>query len=244
MSDFWTEKCVQIENRIKSDSIENFLNWQEIQETMFHEANPIELNHLISSNVRDWISTVKEDVFGNPRPYPLYSASSGNIIHHAYLLDRLISRISLQDVNSVFEFGGGYGSLCRLFYNMNYTGSYTILDLPVFCKLQRLYLSNINSTKTKLDKEITLITKMHNGVKINVDLFIALSSISEAPRELRNSIFEKVKFKKVLITYYKEWCGDNIEYFTNLINKMPEYNWVTIPIQHLPGNFILIGELK
>src|SRR5207244_11597755 len=49
----------------------------------------------------------------------------------------------VDDLACVLEFGGGYGSMCRLFHNLGFRGRYLIFDLPAFSALQRFFLRSI-----------------------------------------------------------------------------------------------------
>jgi hypothetical protein len=239
MSDYWDNICKAIDVKMSGD-MSNFLEWKEIQETMFCEADIVELITLQQSNWGLWREALKENPYGKPRPYPAYLPSSGNMIHHAYLIDRFL-QVDLTKINHVLELGGGYGSLCRLFYNLGYTGKYKIIDLPTFSTLQRIYLENIGHLPKLMDGQITLTTDTET--KIETDLFIAMSSLSETPREFRDNILNKIKFKKALIIFYREWHGDNVEYFNDFIKRYTSHSWKLTEIEHLPGNYALVGDL-
>ena len=43
----------------------------------------------------------------------------------------------------IVEFGGGYGSMCRLLHKLGFSGQYFIYDLPEFVALQRYFLKSI-----------------------------------------------------------------------------------------------------
>ena len=92
-----------------------------------------------------WEEILEEDSAGDPKPYKGYRRSSGNRIHQAYHLARFqeetglpVSRFPL-----IVEFGGGYGSLCRLVHKLGFKGQYIIFDLPEFVALQKFYLGSL-----------------------------------------------------------------------------------------------------
>ncbi|MEZ5010016.1 MAG: hypothetical protein R2753_17840 [Chitinophagales bacterium] len=137
---------------------------------------------------------IKESKIGNPPSYNQYPESSGNLIHHAYSMLQIMEYTSIDftKIKRVFEFGGGYGSSCRLLYQLGYTGSYTILDLPEFSCLQKYYLNSLplkNKLKIEInnpkyeDHTVNLINQIKKPE--DIDFFFALWSISEVPLNLR-----------------------------------------------------------
>lgn len=99
----------------------------------------------------EWITcrhrAIRESSVGHPIPYPFYPASSGNLIRHAYHVASFEEKTQCKtkDIDFVFEFGGdgGYGSMCRLFYNAGFHGKYVIFDLPPFSALQVYFLKTL-----------------------------------------------------------------------------------------------------
>jgi hypothetical protein len=47
--------------------------------------------------------------------------------------------LDVRGFDFVIEFGGGYGSLCRLFFNQQFKGQYVLFDLPPFSALQHFF---------------------------------------------------------------------------------------------------------
>jgi len=81
----------------------------------------------------------------------------------------------------------------------------------------------------------------------NIDLFIAMWSISESPLKLRENLFEKIfntaKIKYVLIGFQKKFGDiDNCAYFKTFINKYNNYSWKIKGIPHLKDNHYLLGK--
>ncbi len=85
-----------------------------------------------------------ETPVGDP---PLCDASlmtSHNTVHHLAHLARYEQHTGSQlaACSTVLEWGGGYGNLCRLMHRMSSElERYIIVDTPLFCALQWLYLS-------------------------------------------------------------------------------------------------------
>ncbi|MBW2558592.1 MAG: hypothetical protein JRD69_07165 [Deltaproteobacteria bacterium] len=261
----WKENSSRLYHEILSGDPRNFLRWNVITETMYASNDPfveIEFDHLrkLQEWQERWKTAIKETSAGHPIPFFLYPKSSGNLIHQAYHLCKFEekTRIKINTFNLIFEFGGGYGSMCRLFHNLGFKGKYIILDLPQFAALQRFYLkstglpvhtgesfgsacsgviciSNINDLKAAIESS----TGNQNC------LFIATWSMSEAPIGVRDSILEFIRgFDSYLIAYQNYFHEiDNNEYFKMVRNKLNgDITWQDIEIEHLPGNSYLFGS--
>ena len=101
----------------------------------------------------------------------------------------------------ILEFGAGYGNMCRIIHNLGFAGDYTIYDMPLMCVLQRYYLGTL-----EIDAELhSRFDNLQSNVQCffpESSLFIATSSLSEAPLGIRYLIQDLVKdFKGILISY-------------------------------------------
>lgn len=243
-----------------------FLRWDVIRKTMF-VSNQLyikrELNYLLhlSEWEKRWREALVEVSTGHPLPYPLYPKSSGNLIHQAYHLAQFEekTRICIHVLNFVFEFGGGYGSMCRLFHNLGFRGKYVIFDLPAFSALQRFYLKSLNipllsTTSFWEGNRGVLCISDYGELKTlfsckplgkNLSMFVATWSLSEAPIDLRMAITSLIVEYGAFLIAYADAFGEvnNIEFF----NKWQEFfgnrvEWHSWEINHIPRNFYLVGK--
>jgi len=237
----WENNRKEIRRAILEDNIMDFINWNVIQKTMFFEAPRTEYEDVLKNE--QLIKAIGESQIGNPKSYFLDSTTSGNLIHHAYSISQMLKRCNLDSFDKIIEFGGGYGSMCRLFRNMKYSGKYVIFDLPEFLALQEYYIGSIN---TKYLNNTIFTGDMHS-LKDNESnsLFIATWSFSEMPLELREDLLKYLNFSFCIIAFQSEFDGiDNIKYFTEFKNKYPEIEFKINPIDHLNGHYYLIGTKK
>jgi hypothetical protein len=206
-----------------------------------------------------WREAIIESQVGHPLPYWKYRRSSGNLIHHAYHIAQFEQKTAMcvHNVSFVFEFGGGYGSMCRLFHNLGFQGKYIIFDLPGFVALQNFFLKSIGirihsakSFKTSKsgvvcisDLEL-LRTVLENHDDFSNSMFVATWSISETPANLRGLILSLLrKFKGFLIAYQDQFGEvNNIGFFRNWINTQNDVKWYNWQIEHLEHNSYLIGK--
>jgi len=260
----WVNNRNRLRDLVVREDPRCFLRWDVIASTMYvGDAHCIreELNHLKRSrnwNPR-WKAAIQESPAGHPRPSYLYPRSSGNVIHHVYHLCQLEEKtgVSVEDLELIVEFGGGYGSMCRLINKLGFSGRYIILDLPEFSALQNFYLqlSDIPiSSNFSCDGPgvLTISTVEALNKYMNVPLgrksaFIGTWSISEAPLEQRESMLPLVSQLDVfLIAYQEMFCEvDNVKFFWNWRNSLGgTINWFDEPIRYLPGNRYLFGRKK
>jgi hypothetical protein len=256
----WSDNVHNLEHDILKKDPRNFLNWNVVKYTMFHTGKEEELKYLKKlPNWNTWRESMRESPAGNPPPYPQFPESSGNTIHHAYSLAQMLEifDIRLKDVNSIFEFGGGYGGMARLAFHSGFAGSYTIFDLPQFTALQKYFLKSAHIDRDIVthpvpysSQKIILLSDLKDVKKqfpeTKVDITIATWSLSESPVELRLKIFDMVRNTTYFLIAYQNTFGDtdNVKFFTNMIHTHPEYEWKTWQIPHLPGNYYLFGKRK
>jgi hypothetical protein len=240
-----------------------FLRWDVIGRTMFVKSPkwiPKELTYLKQRD--DWQlrlrSALEESTVGHPSPYWRYPRSSGNLIHTAYSLINFegATGIAIENLDTVVEFGGGYGSMCRLIHNLGFIGKYVIFDLPAFGALQRYYLRSLGLNVLAGDS----VKSGTSGIACVQDLetlaaltpsaenrgnaaLVATWSLSEAPIELRDNVLSLVSgFGAYLIasqSHYRE--VDNVEYFDRWRATEVSVAWHQWQIDHLGTNFYLMG---
>jgi len=252
----WLSYRIKLRKSILRQDPRLFLKWDVIRKTMFvSNANYI-LNEF-SELAKDprWISAIHEVQSGCPDRYSVYNESSANLIHHAYSLysfEKYMNfDISLFDF--VFEFGGGYGSMCRLFHNLGFTGKYLIHDLPEFCYLQEYFLKSIRMpyhhdlTKTDGISSIFDIKALNNCLSEFMhgnSLYVATWSLSETPELLRNNLFTMLPYFDSYLIAFQDAFNEvnNVKYFNEFAGTHPGYKWINFEIPHLKNNFYLFGK--
>ncbi len=214
---------------LKSNNLKNFLRENFIQKMFFvHNRFFIFKELKILKKDKNWLfykNLIEEDNIGNPVRYFLYPKSSGNKINHVFLLSIFKNEfdIKLKNINEIFEFGGGYGCMARIFSKINKNINYLCFDTYYVNLLQYYYLkhNNLNVGFKKrnnflLKSNINEIKNYHNQ---NSDyLFIANWSISETPLNFRKK-FEKliINSSYILICFQEKFENiNNLRYFENL----------------------------
>jgi hypothetical protein len=259
----WFQNMKRLKELVLTGNQREFLRWDVIKKTMFvakaHYLS-LELSYLQERSKWSarWENAINEFQAGHPPPYAFYPKSSGNLIHQAYHLAVYEERIkkNVTDFDLVVEFGGGYGSMCRLFFNLGFEGKYIIFDLEPFSLLQKFYLKLINIPVLTADnfasseKGVLLLSdfdqleKIFDGVNTHKSLFLATWSISESPMHVRDSFIPLVSgFDSYLIAYQDSFGEvNNVDYFDKWKSKRPDINWVNYPIEQIPGSRYLMGK--
>lgn len=211
-----------------------FLNWPIIKKTMFvHDAHFLnfEYNFLLNKN-KKYLSILPEDLWGNPTVSDLDLATSGNRIHHSYLIAKyeLETNNNINSYNTIFEFGGGYGSFARLIHKLNFEGIYIIFDFDIFNVIQYNYLEKfaydifVQPKKPEgngiyLFHDLNALNEFLNNIEI--DLFIATWSLSESDLDTRNKMNNiLINSNHYLVAFQSEFDSiNNIEYFSHKLNE-------------------------
>ena len=250
-----------IQEMVKGD-FSNLCNWPVIRKTMFCIPDKVVLQYLKES--KDWSvweKVLQEDSAGNPPTYGLLQGSSSNLIHHVYHVAKFVekTKCNVADLDEIVEFGGGFGSLCRVFYKLGFKGRYIIYDLPEFNILQEYYLSQIKEVPKILYNEVSSSNKcvvllcnmdmFHEQMSYcsRNSIFVATWSISETPLEFRNKFFDVLpSMKYFLMAYLDVFVGiENKEFFDNFAANKPEYIWMDWKIEHFTSQErYIMGMLK
>ncbi len=261
----WQENINQLQYAILNDDPREFLRWKVIRDTMFFD-NPTYIDPELAALKSDpkwpciWETAIQETIIGHPPPYYAQARSSGNLIHHAYHVLRFQQETGrhVNDFDVIIEFGGGYGSLCRLIHNLGFQRRYVIIDFPEFAALQTYFLESIGipvnaGAKNSEERGVYFLSDIPNfhdslcpkkGGKPNV-LFIATWSLSEAPIEVRQTIMAKLgNSTSFLLAYQDEFEGrNNLDFFQSWQAELhDDMQWYDSQIDHLPNNYYLFGS--
>lgn len=259
---FWADRQSEISQLVLRRDPRAFLRWETIESTMCVSDSSFVLTELRHLQAREdwnrrWKPAIQECSAGYPKRFSYYPKSSATLIHHAYHVCRFeeATGLTITDQEMLVEFGGGYGSMCRLLHNLGFKGKYVIFDLPEFCALQRFFLELVNQSAnesaqddwfqnivhvSEVDKLKALITDRPGRA-----IFIGTWSLSEAPLKLRERILPMVSCLDGMLLAYQERFGeiDNVRFFSEWTKSQSEtLDSVDFAIDHLPGNRYLIAK--
>ena len=263
-TDLWADNCKKMRDEALLGNRFDFLRWGSLTDVSVPE-------HWIAPFYYDtlreqpdwhtkWFLLTRETKLGNPKDFPRDYGTSPTLVQHAYHVLRYerSTNQSFLDCDAILEFGGGYGSFCRLLRNMGFDGIHIIYDLPHFANLQRLYLrlsgyNEIPATDlavrgshtvciTTGDDDLRKIFAFLLSANLRVG-FVATWSLSEAPIAVRDTIFPEFHglFSHYLIAYQPTWFEiDNTIYFRTFPLSRPDLTWTfeDIPQPVLPSSYL------
>lgn len=148
-----------------------------------------------------------------------------NQLHQMYHIRRWqeVTGKRIADMQTIYEFGGGYGAMALVANRLGFRGKYYIYDLPEFALLQQWYLEQHG---------VTNVEWVGHSAENTVDLFIACYSLSETNYNHRDYTLQRIKAGSYLFLYSGIWEDyDNVVWFTDLdFGK----TWAHEHIKHLP----------
>lgn len=256
----WNQRRREIRQYILTRNPSAFLTWTPIVRSMtfgmlsWIRAEFEALRHSGQWNPR-WRDALRENRAGLPMPSHVYPASSGTLIHHAYHVHRFekVTGQSIDNLTNIVEFGGGYGSMARLFARLGFHGHYHIHDLPEFSALQSFYLRLVHSeigTPEIVDSlcRITFSSRREDASPFDDrkggSLFLATWSLGETPIWLREEWLPTIaRFSFFLIGYRKRFENiDNLGWFRELARTRSDIEWRFETIPHREDEHYLIGS--
>lgn len=250
----WDKYNNNIETAILPFPLFSFLNHPVIRVTMFltshvkwikEELKFIEKKY----NFNELRSLLLEDYIGMPEISNLRYGTSNTTIHHFYSICKFldITKCALNEINTIVEWGGGYGNMAKILLRMiNKKITYIIIDTPTFSCIQWLYLSSIFGIDN-----VNLIEKLNEKIKpqkinllpvcfivqykLNTDMFISTWALNESSKNSQDFVVENNWFNaKHFLLAYEE--GSETYPFSHRLNKFAVNLGLEIEkIKHLPG---------
>ena len=184
---------------------------------------------LVSTDQLDWARALAEPVLGHTQDtyestifdfgldttiltgaWPVKNA------HHIMKWEQTTGR-PLRSYNHIIEIGAGLGDMPRFCYDLGFTGTYTIVDLPATAKIQQHYLHG-QYPKVEwcsLDDLRGLTLDPANT------LVIATWSLSEVSYEIRTQFCEILAGADWFVTFQSYIFGlNNVEWFPKLFKYL------------------------
>lgn len=255
MTPLWKEFNSKVEKTFLPYPSFHFLNDPTIMVSMFATAGgdwmKKELNFLKERIDEQKLKRVlEEDYVGEPLILDHSYLTSHTVIHHFYHLVKFLTatKTKVESVNTIVEWGGGYGSLIRILKKFKISPTtYIVIDTPLFSCLQWLYLSTIYGGKEVnlivsendkiIDKKINLLPICFlKDFKLKADMFISTWALSESSKYSQDYVLEKNWFDAdhILLAYQDNPSG---LFDPARVGKLAVKKGAFIEdMEHLPGN--------
>lgn len=226
----WDAHRESLRRHIANEEAANFLHWSTIEATMFVGNAPYIEKELNVLRQKDdwprWENAIRDPGVGSPRMSNLISHASGNYIHQAYLISHFesVANIDIANLQSVVEFGAGYGAMRNIFATLGFDGDYYIYDLPEMLLIQEYYLTQV------LTEQQLLKTYLLNGGvgknHLHVDLIIGIASLSEIPTSIRDNYLNNITADRYYFVSQPVFDEiDNEKYFLDFSKRNSYHTW-------------------
>lgn len=222
--DLWT--------RAQQDGPHNFMKWPCIHHTMLVDHWPEQMKveaDYVTRHVD--LPMLDFDMVTARLPGTSHLSSSRNLIHQAYHILRWqeTTGLNMADMQSIYEFGGGYGAMALVCNRLGFKGKYYIYDLPEFALLQQWYLEECGVENVEWMNEIAMA---------DVDLAIACYSLSETDFDEREFFLGQVRagsylflysnvFEKFINTHFFQSLDFGKRWQHSRIEHLPPESWYT-----------------
>jgi hypothetical protein len=229
---YWNAWRADLRNRVLAENPLNFTGFPSVYHTMLTDHWPSQMAvefDALPVHYKVIATSVNYGIFhDNGR----ISSFGRNMIHQAYHIHRFetVTGLAVKDMQSIIEFGGGYGAMAHLVHQLGFTGDYTIVDLPEFSLLQEYYLSNVEDAPP-----VNFIDSQRNPA-YQADMLIACYSLSECDADTRYRFLAGTAFQHHLFLYSDQWEDyNNQTYFRDYFPRMyPHIHLHHEAILHLP----------
>jgi hypothetical protein len=229
----------------KMEYIDFFLQWPEIIDTMVFDDQNItaeEKNYISENSKHNWRDILVYNGTGNGKRSNHFPQCMNNQLHQYFHLTKFenMRNVDIRDYDTIIEFGGGYGEMCRIAKSIKPSINYHIIDLPELHIIQDFYLKGNNI------KDYSQINAAELPDNTGKTIFLSFWAISEVPIELRHRVFEYLCRNKIdfFISYQSAYESyNNTDFFTNM--KLDGYK---ITKEQMTGNMLdncyLLGEYR
>lgn len=240
----WAKRCNELRSRIQNDDPREFLEWT-LWTGFTRWGNAAELQML--KREPDWRTywrpAIADGGFGKPQRFLRHPWTSGPTVHQACVLLTLVKvlRQRPDQLQLIFEFGGGYGSLCRLIHVLGFRGIYILLDLPDFGAMQTFYLKGHG---IPVHRELPAEGNLQPGVYVVSDVallpgiikgsilsswFLSIMGITDTSLAFRQRFAPLLpSFEALFFLHQAQFCEvDNFKYIEELRAQMPEHQWTS-----------------
>ena len=211
---FWQRNLADMRKKLDTEGPKDFLTWSSVQACMFVGEAPAvkpQFDYLMSRDRKLWRRVMDEPGIGNPPRLSYTKWTSGQLVNQAFHINQWMERTgkSVADLNTIFEFGAGYGSMALICQRLGFEGKYLILDLDEPMELQRYYLGEIG-----IDFEHIELCEY-----VEPDLFISVCALSEVSPEIKDLVLTQTlgcHNGLWLLVFQHQWGDmDNKVYFSH-----------------------------
>ncbi|TXT26944.1 MAG: Uncharacterized protein FD134_326 [Gallionellaceae bacterium] len=219
----WSQNIAALESYFAKQMSEDFILNRVINGTMVftdRKAHTLELKNLSKAfdkkTIEEIISKGLNAGFLAGKAHRATLINSANHMHHLMRFEQITGR-KIDSIESVVEFGGGYGNMARIAQNMGSCKKYSVIDLLLFSCIQYVFLSTVagldqvafrdeaNKENAKFFLHPLLSTKTSYNLQGN--LFLSTWALSESTSAIYEWVTSNDWFgaTNLLLAYNIRW---------------------------------------
>ncbi len=241
---FWRATTDQLLRYAEAGDPLYFMRWPPIAGTMVPNNTPYALASYRALRRRPdwqriWAPAVIHPNFGQGPPLLANPRTSAITVEHATHLVRFKETTgrNLLESAGLAEFGGGFGSMCRLTTRLGFRGRHVIFDLPPILALQRYFLGLHGIAAGGDMSERVVLASSLDTIADAIPHHTALIStwaLSEMPVSLRERIERFLRDDRTtmaMLAYQHRFEGiDNKAWFEELMQRNRDlWHWHKVP---------------
>ena len=240
----WLHRRTAMRDHVANNDLREFLRWSTIQATMYVGDGEIAVKEYFTLRIKDkerWDQAVQYNPIGSPHEMSMYPGIDPNLAHQAYHLMQLeqAMAVKVDEIETIVEFGGGYGAMCLICRRLGFRGKYIIYDLPEMSLLQEDYLDQQGVKPA----DFISTDNDHQIEPSGCDFLIACYSLSEVSADLRNSFLQSCKARAILIATQDRYGEYDLKKeFSRYFASCHGYSWWFKKNRFIPGDFYIIGK--
>jgi len=245
----WERHRWEMRRHVRRDPIAGFLSWPTVVATMFAGETPFICSELEALRAQPdwesrWLPAIEDSGVGNAPRMSGESSANANMIHQAFHL-MMWNKATLRevaDLETITEFGGGYGAMALVASRLGFRGTYRMVDFPEMLLLQTYYLSQheLGCNVEFVPSEPWVVSDTQVA-----DLFIACYSVSEVALAERGAYVDWAA-KSYLLAMQDRWNDvDNLEWWRFMRGCEIQWagmEWSLFPMVR-PGHWYAMGGM-
>jgi len=238
----WERHRWEMRRHVRRDPIAVFLNWPTVTATMFAGETPFIRSELEALRAQPdwetlWLPAIEDSGVGQAPRMSGEPSTNANMVHQAFhlMMWNKATLKELRDLETITEFGGGYGAMALIASRLGFRGTYRMVDFPEMLLLQTHYLSQheLGCTVEFLPSEPWAAEDIEPA-----DLYVACYSVSEVALGERAACVDW-KARGYLIAMQDRWNDvDNLEWLR--VMQWPLIRWYLFPMIR-PGHWYAMG---
>jgi len=245
----WERHRWEMRRHVQRDDVGCFLGWSTVTATMFAGETPFIRSELEALRAQPdwesrWLPAIQDSGVGQAPRMSSEPSTNANMVHQAFhlMMWNKATLREVRDLETVTEFGGGYGAMCLVASRLGFKGTWRMVDFPEMCLLQSYYLSrhDLGCAVEFLPSEPWVAEDLPTPA----DLYVACYSLSETPLVERAAYLDG-QVGSYLLALQEQWDDvDNLWWVRQaLVGGVARgLNWRIFPMVR-PGHWYAMGGM-